>query len=55
MAIKLFCQLGMARQALNPSTQEAEVGYLCEREASLVYTVNSRPAGATGQPCLKKK
>ena len=27
---------------------------LCETEASLVYIVTSRTAGATGRPCLKK-
>ena len=27
---------------------------LCEFQASLVYIASSRPAGATGKPCLKK-
>jgi hypothetical protein len=33
--------------AFNPSTQEAEAGWISEFEASLVYRVSSRKARAT--------
>lgn len=39
----------------NPSTQEAEVGHLCEFKASLFYKASFRPAGAIHKsPVLKK-
>lgn len=51
----IYFQLVAVVHNFHPSTQEAELGDLCETMASLVYIVNCRPARATERPGLQKQ
>ena len=45
---------GMMVHAFNPSTQEVELGNLCEFELNMVYRMSSRTGWNTEKPCLKQ-
>jgi hypothetical protein len=47
-------QPGVVAHTFNPSTREAEIGWISEFEASLVYRVSSRTARATQRNPVSK-